>query len=260
MDTPMEHLKLWHNLYAGILTPSETALYIHLFMVANSRFWPEWIELTDSQLSLGTNFSIKRIPDAINALVQKKLLESKRGKGKNPSQYNICPLPNYTQTGIINGRKTGDKREINGRKSGDKREINGRLEENSPCESRAETPSKTQLTQHTIINSVKEPEKFSYAENVKMTRDEYAKLKEKMNGNEEAVKWCIEKLDNFKGSSGKPYKSDYRAILNWVVDEYIKKFGSPHSPSVLPFDDQDEDFMVEPLGGIVNEHAPGKVG
>ncbi|MBQ9728841.1 MAG: hypothetical protein IJV85_04520, partial [Clostridia bacterium] len=148
MDKPMEHLKQWHNLFAGILNPSETALYIHLFMVANCRFWPDWIELTDSQLALGTNISIKRIPDTINSLVQKKLIESERGKGKNPSKYNICPFPNYTQTGVINGRKTGDKREINGRKTGDKREINGRLEENSPCGSRDGKPSKTQLTQH----------------------------------------------------------------------------------------------------------------
>lgn len=28
----------------------------------------------------------------------------------------------------------------------------------------------------------------------------------------------IEILDNYKGSSGKKYKSDYRAILSWVED------------------------------------------
>lgn len=27
----------------------------------------------------------------------------------------------------------------------------------------------------------------------------------------------IEILDNYKGATGKTYKSDYRAILNWVV-------------------------------------------
>ena len=115
MDKPMEHLKQWHSQYQSILTPSETALYIHLFMIANSRFWPEWIELTDAQIALGTNISIKRIPDTLNALSQKKLIVSERGKGKNPSKYNICPLPNYTQTGVISGRKTGDITEINGR-------------------------------------------------------------------------------------------------------------------------------------------------
>jgi hypothetical protein len=32
----------------------------------------------------------------------------------------------------------------------------------------------------------------------------------------------IQKLDNYKGSSGKTYKSDYRAILTWVIED-IKK-------------------------------------
>ena len=30
----------------------------------------------------------------------------------------------------------------------------------------------------------------------------------------------IQILDNYKGANGKKYKSDYRAILNWVVDKY----------------------------------------
>ena len=30
----------------------------------------------------------------------------------------------------------------------------------------------------------------------------------------------IEILDNYKGQNGKKYKSDYRAILNWVVKRY----------------------------------------
>ncbi len=158
MKNPMEHLKQWHNLYQGILTPNETALYINIFMNANRRFWPEWIELTDSQLSLGTNISIKRIPDVINSLRQKGLITCERGKGKQISKYKICPftkhtipLPNYTQTGVINEvingeineRKTGDKPEINRRYNGDKPEINRRLAKNSPCESKDGEASKT---------------------------------------------------------------------------------------------------------------------
>jgi hypothetical protein len=29
----------------------------------------------------------------------------------------------------------------------------------------------------------------------------------------------VEILDNYKGSTGKKYKSDYRAILSWCVDK-----------------------------------------
>lgn len=51
-------------------------------------------------------------------------------------------------------------------------------------------------------------------------------------------------LDNYKGSSGKSYKSDYRAILNWVVDKAQKecpKLFTAHSEAPdgegNPFDD-----------------------
>ena len=60
--------------------------------------------------------------------------------------------------------------------------------------------------------------KYKYAEFVTLTKDEYAKLCTEHT--EEAVRRMIEILDNYKGQSGKRYKSDYRAILNWVVDRY----------------------------------------
>ena len=34
---------------------------------------------------------------------------------------------------------------------------------------------------------------------------------------------CISILDNYKGSKGKAYKDDYRAILSWVVDKCKEK-------------------------------------
>lgn len=61
-----------------------------------------------------------------------------------------------------------------------------------------------------------EPEKIKYAEFVRMTEEEYKKLVEQYG--EAAVQRMITVLDNYKGQNGKTYKSDYRAILNWVVD------------------------------------------
>lgn len=69
--------------------------------------------------------------------------------------------------------------------------------------------------------------KYKYADCVTLTRDEYAKLCESFG--EDAAKRMIEILDNYKGSKGKKYKSDYKAILNWVVDRYneeLVKYGS----------------------------------
>ena len=59
------------------------------------------------------------------------------------------------------------------------------------------------------------PDKKKYADFVSMTEDEYGKLISEYG--KEATKRMVEILNNYKGSTGKPYKSDYLAILNWVV-------------------------------------------
>lgn len=74
--------------------------------------------------------------------------------------------------------------------------------------------------------------KYKYADCVTLTRDEYAKLCESFG--EDAAKRMIEILDNYKGSKGKKYKSDYKAILNWVVDRYneeVMKYGDQRQTS-----------------------------
>lgn len=60
--------------------------------------------------------------------------------------------------------------------------------------------------------------KIKYAEFVSLTNDEYSTLIEKIG--EPGTIRCIEILDNYKGANGKNYKSDYRAILNWVIKRY----------------------------------------
>lgn len=67
----------------------------------------------------------------------------------------------------------------------------------------------------------KEEEKIHFAEFVSMTNAEYEKLVSTYG--KEFADQCIKKLDDYKGSSGKTYKSDYRAIGSWVVDEVKKK-------------------------------------
>jgi len=62
----------------------------------------------------------------------------------------------------------------------------------------------------------KKENKYPYAEHVRMTKDEHQKLVEDYG--EDATRKLIERLDNWKGSKGKTYKNDYRAILSWVVD------------------------------------------
>lgn len=66
------------------------------------------------------------------------------------------------------------------------------------------------------------PPKTQYAEYVHMLPSEYDKLVNAYG--EEFTAKLIEKLDNYKGSNKKTYADDYRAILNWVVDECKKKY------------------------------------
>lgn len=67
-----------------------------------------------------------------------------------------------------------------------------------------------------------------YAEFVHMSEIEYQKL---IDGHGELItQLCIEKLDNHKGATGQAYKSDYRAILKWVVGA-VKK----DQAKIMPF-------------------------
>lgn len=80
-----------------------------------------------------------------------------------------------------------------------------------------------ELTTNKNIKNVKNDKerKNIYAENVKMKESEYKKLLDEYG--QEVLDWMVEKLDNYKGAKGKRYKSDYRAILSWVVDDAKKR-------------------------------------
>lgn len=65
-------------------------------------------------------------------------------------------------------------------------------------------------------------QKKTYADDVRLTEAEYNALVAKL-GSKEAADECIEILSNYKGANGKRYKSDYKAILNWVIDKYRER-------------------------------------
>ena len=62
----------------------------------------------------------------------------------------------------------------------------------------------------------KEP-KVKYAEFVEMLKSEHDSLV--MNNGPDITEKAIAILDNYKGSKGVSYKSDYRAILSWVLSK-----------------------------------------
>ena len=60
------------------------------------------------------------------------------------------------------------------------------------------------------------------AEFVHLTEAEYQKLCTEYG--KQAADLMVKELDLYKGSMGKAYKDDYRAILSWVVDRVEKKY------------------------------------
>lgn len=71
------------------------------------------------------------------------------------------------------------------------------------------------------VKAKPKPQKKQYAQSVTMTEAEYKNLTDQFT--EPVAKEMIEILSNYKGSKGKKYKSDYRAILSWVVDAYKER-------------------------------------
>ncbi len=101
------------------------------------------------------------------------------------------------------------------------------------------TPSKGEAAKIPKKKSKKaEPLKTQFAEFVSMTNDEYTSLVAKVS--EQGAKRCIEILDNYKGSSGKKYSSDYRAILNWVVTRYEEEKAKQTKNTAPKCDDYDD--------------------
>lgn len=70
------------------------------------------------------------------------------------------------------------------------------------------------------VNEIKE-KKIKYSDFVSLSKTEYEKLVEKHG--EKATESMIEILNNYKASKGKSYKSDYHAILNWVVSRCLEE-------------------------------------
>lgn len=76
------------------------------------------------------------------------------------------------------------------------------------------------------------PAKIEYAPKVFLTENEHAKLV--MHYGTEGTDAMVQKLSIHKGANGKSYKSDYLAILNWVVDWYQRQSKNPLPNSATP--------------------------
>lgn len=109
---------------------------------------------------------------------------------------------------------------------------------------------------HQECTRPKTEHKTAYAEFVTMTDSEYQSLCDRIG--DAGAKRCIEILDNYKGASGKTYKSDYRAILNWVIARYeAEPKPEPEEPTVYEYPRPEDDCLTEiPEGATLADILP----
>jgi len=92
------------------------------------------------------------------------------------------------------------------------------------------------------INNARES-KVQFAEFVSLTNAEYSALVTQFS--EHGAKRMIEILDDYKGASGKTYKSDYRAIRTWVIKRYTEELepGKKNKPKQKDNLDRFDQFL-----------------
>lgn len=164
-------------------------------------------------------------------------LQHQKGHLKEKDMLNICKT--YNEEIFSKFKKDKDENyynerleyEVNKRKAySESRRNNRRKKETyekdmkNICNSYEEHMENENVNENININNSKrgskgkkEEEKIHFADFVSMTNAEHEKLVSTYG--KDFVDQCITVLDNYKGSNGKTYKSDYRAILSWVIDK-----------------------------------------
>jgi len=109
-----------------------------------------------------------------------------------------------------------------GKRGADVKRSKPKARRKQPLSDPKATPKQPNTDPQANSSSSKATAKNLYAENVSMTENEYQKLVEAHG--QDKTSWMIQKLNEYKGANGKKYKSDYLAILNWVVEKAEKEF------------------------------------
>lgn len=133
-------------------------------------------------------------------------------------------------------------------------------EEREKNQKRIEEDKKKKESNNTKVLLQKKEKKLAieikrrYAPEVLLTDGEYAHLCERFG--EQGARWMIQKLDDYKAARGMTYKSDYRAILNWVVKEFNKQHDTESRMRIAEREKCERDrafaeFIAEEYGGAL---------
>lgn len=160
--------------------------------------WSERLRIGEQRLR--TLFK-KMIDDGMIELVQ---------KFPKFSLYSVKNYAKFNQQGNHQNHQAGQAFDED-----DNQHANQQLTSSQPAPNQQLT---TQEQGSNKVNKVKKEKinKIHYAEFVSLTEEEYQKLNDEYG--EDFIKEAINVLNSYKGANGKKYKSDYLAMLNWVIN------------------------------------------
>lgn len=173
------------------------------------------------QIESDTGLSTKIIRKCIERLIETREIEQKT-TNKN-RVITICKYDYYQGCPDEKGQPKGSQRADKGQTKGRPyitEEQNNRQKENNKTKVLLQKKDDDDEISGEIDRAAKPP-KHHYAPEVLLTENEHKLLVERYGA--DAAAWMIQKLDDYKAARGTTYKSDYRAILNWVVVEWQKQ-------------------------------------
>lgn len=199
---------------------------IFFYIVGNAVFAEEGLRIGDMQIDRGQylrsfrnlqkdleyidNKSVKQYSLSVLKRKIDQLVMENRLISKETELGTLFTVVNYAlyqgfenyKNPTQNGKRTVKEQQKNGERTAEERQENNNNKDNKD--------KNVKKDKKDIIP------KILFAEFVTLTQEEYDKLVS--SHGEDKVKRMIDILDNYKGSKNKKYASDYRAILNWVVE------------------------------------------
>jgi len=196
--------------------PNVFRMWVYLLLVANYKE-TEWrgIKIGRGQLIV----SVKTLSEKLGISVRsvrtclEKLKTTNNLTIKTTNKYSIVTISKYDDYQIFENKND---------KQNDKQIV-----------TKTTTDIEYKNTEYTEIERKEnKKEKKAYADFVTMAEVEYEKLVLKYG--KDATDWMIEKLSTYKGAKGVKYKSDYLAILNWVVDKLKREYKPQKQAGFVP--------------------------
>ena len=133
------------------------------------------------------------------------------------------------------------KRFENGSQAKRKRTVSKKKATKKQAISKAEANNNVNVNVNDNVNNNNNGNKDKYFDCVMLSKEEYKKLLE-IYSTDEILKSYIGRLNNYKMSNGKKYKSDYHVMIGWVKDRFIEEASASrrnafnYQPDLVPED------------------------